>query len=177
MCPGVPFARISCRGEACKVPLISAGVPLSTRQDSLNIPPAFLALACVKLVVCKHFATGLVRRKRVRFPDFCWVPWFWPASRCIFCKYFATGREEVCRVPPISAGPPSPRVRNPSIFKRAPGFGMCPGVFFACTPPLVGGKRVYRVPPLSAGAPASCVRGCFQVRYLPGFRCWAGGSV
>ena len=89
-------------------------------------------------------------------------------SRCAFCSHFATGREEGCKVPSISAGAPHPS--TPCV----PGFGVCPGIF--CThfaTALVRRKRVGFLRFLQG----SLALACLQVYFLLAFRFWSGGSV
>ena len=124
------------------------------------------------------------------FPLFCTlVSWLWRVSGFIFCRYFAAGREEACRVPPnLCRGPRLTRQGSLHFPHGSPGSGVCLGVFFAGISLLVWRKRV-GFPPIFAGVPSSRVKVptifhmgplalvCVWVCFLQVFRCWSGGSV
>jgi hypothetical protein len=98
------------------------------------------------------------------FPLFCTlVSWLWRVSGFIFCRYFAAGREEACRVPPnLCRGPRLTRQGSLHFPHGSPGSGVCLGVFFAGISLLVGRKRV-GFPPIFAGG--VCL-GVFFCRYF-----------
>jgi hypothetical protein len=169
------------RGEACKVPPISAGVPASHVRSPpfLTLPQAsgggsvsgasfFAGGPCCQAGgrvygssnFCRH--PCLTRQLTLHFShclrrlveEACRVPYFLEGSP-------AARRGEACMVPPISAGAPASRVRVSYVFHIASGVRGRKRVGFLifCRGPrwLVGGKRVWFLQ-ISAGVPASHVR-------------------